>query len=420
MNILRSIFLKLISNGKTFDPNRFDMRRIRAINAIGYTLAFLAFGYASNSLFFSITPDMQFVVPAILFLFIWGAFIIFQRHTDNIELLTNLAVALLVVVFMNSIIVTQFDSPLTLWVYVLPPFAFFLTGLRGGITWTIFLLVFLSIVGLVNHTDLLGGSIRDHFTLNLMSALIVGAFLLFQYERVRAQTEKNLSGKNNELQRLIYTVSHDLKTPVVSLLGYLSFVKEEIASGAIQQRDDDLHKMDQIIDNMRAMINDLLNLSRIKRAGMYSDVPTGDIIVKVIDELEPQITENNIQTKLIGTFPTIHTDQRKFEEIIRNLVSNAIKYMGKQPQPRITIGVQDQPRHYYFFCQDNGIGIDPQEMTRIFEPFYAKSDISIGQGVGLSIIKGFVTDLQGKIWVESEKGTGSTFWFSLPKTHKKN
>lgn len=420
MNILRTIFLSLISNGKTFDPNRFDMRRIRAINGIGYMLAFLALSYIGNTLFFSVAPDMEFVIPAALFLFIWGAFIIFQRHTDNIALLTNLAVALLMAVFVNSMIVTQFDSPLTLWVYVFPPFAFFLTGLRGGVTWTVFLLTFLGIVGLVNHVGLLGGPIREIFTLNLISSLVVGAFLLFQYERVRAQTEKGLSEKNNELQRLIYTVSHDLKTPVVSLLGYLSFVKEEIASGATTQRDDDLHKMGQIIDNMRAMINDLLNLSRIKRAGMCSDVPTGDIIVKVIDELEPHITENNIQTELVGTFPIIYTDQRKFEEIIRNLVSNAIKYMGKQPHPQITIGVQDQPRHYYFFCQDNGIGIDSHEMTRIFEPFYAKSDISIGQGVGLSIIKGFVTDLQGKIWVESEKGTGSTFWFSLPKTGKKN
>jgi signal transduction histidine kinase len=166
---------------------------------------------------------------------------------------------------------------------------------------------------------------------------------------------------------------------------------------------------------MRGMINDLLNLSRIKRPGALSEVATGDIVVTIITEHEAQLKTNNIDTELLGTFPTVYTDQRKLEEIVRNLVSNAIKYMGKQPEPRITIGVEPKSHQYLFYVKDNGIGIEEKELSKIFQPFYSKSDLKIGSGVGLSIAKGFIEDLGGQIWVESQHGQGSTFWFSLPK-----
>lgn len=113
--------------------------------------------------------------------------------------------------------------------------------------------------------------------------------------------------------------------------------------------------------------------------------------------------------------PSALINRRKVEEVFRNLVSNAIKFMGDQPRPRIEIGAKRLPHEYHLFVRDNGIGIEPQYHEKIFDLFYRPERIGEGTGIGLSIVRGSVKDLGGKVWVRSQLGKGNTFWFSVPK-----
>ncbi|MCA9389777.1 HAMP domain-containing histidine kinase [candidate division WWE3 bacterium] len=411
---LNTIYQNFVTNG--LDPQQTDQitqQRIKTLNLVGLTLTFIA-------LFWTVVDAVLF--DRMVFSIIEGVatiigflFLVVYRFSKNTQLMTNIAFFIVTTVIVVTLLPLGLDSIETLWVYLLPPFAFFLLGIQGGVIWTI--TIFLAMLMLLAGARLgyLQHEIRDTFIINLFSSYFIVALFSYQYEQARLQALDKLSRKNSELQRLVYTVSHDLKTPIVSLLGYLSFVREEIDSGEEKQRDEDLDKMNQICNNMRQMINDLLNLSRVKRQGQFSNVSTGDVVVNILTENESQLRSAGIETEMHGQFPTVITEERKFQEVMRNLISNAIKYMGNASKPLIEIGVTDHEDNFEFYVKDSGIGIDKEELSKVFEPFYAKSDISIGSGIGLSIAKGFVDDLGGKIWADSQKGSGSTFHFTIPK-----
>jgi signal transduction histidine kinase len=410
---LQELYQNYVTNGLGDQVEQSTLERIKTLNMSGGVLVLLSLAWAMAD----VLVYQKYATAAIEAAgFLGGlAFLLLQRKIKNTPLAMNIAVALLTLILFGTILPVGIDSNETLWVYLLPSFAFFLTGVMGGLIWTAITLVAMIALILAQEYLLYPIPLRDSFALNLILSYIVVALFSYQYERARWQAEQTLYQKNSELQRLIYTVSHDLKTPVVSLIGYLSFIKEEIISGDDVQRDQDLQKMTIICQNMRGMINDLLSLSRIKKEGTYSHVAVEEIVKKILTENESQLRAAHIQTNLEGTFPTLYTDQRKIEEIFRNLISNAIKYIGDKAERNITIGVTKQDADYRFYVRDNGIGIPASEKDRIFSPFYTKTTTSaMSSGIGLSIAKGFVTDLGGTIWVESQEGDGSTFWFTLP------
>lgn len=413
LRTLKEKYRRFVTNG--LDENTTDpviLQRVRTLNLTGSCLVLIAlFWFFVDTFYYGkyimgIIEIIGFVVGVI--------FLILQRRSQNFSLTTNIGFILLSIIIIGTIIPVGLDSSEILWIFLLPPFAFFITGLTGGMVWTLITSLILGAFAAAEYLGYYPPS-RETVVLNLFLSYLSIAVFSYLYERARLQAFAALSTKNEELQRIIYTVSHDLKSPVVSLLGYLSFVKEEIVAGEDELRDSDLAKMEQICHNMKQMIDDLLDLSRIKREGDYAFISSADIVMKVLNENESQLRSHNINTELRGAFPTLYIEERKLEEIIRNLLSNAIKYMGGQSAPSIIIGVKEQGEEYLFYMQDNGIGIDKSEIDKIFVPFYSKAENTVGTGIGLSIVRGFVKDLGGRIWVESEKGKGSTFWFSFPK-----
>ena len=241
-------------------------------------------------------------------------------------------------------------------------------------------------------------------------------------ERKKAELEREkliteLEAKNTELERFTYTVSHDLKSPLVTITGFLSYLEKDARSGNFESFNKDVDRIKHAVQKMQELLKDLLELSRIGRI-MNEPVETsfGEIVKEALSILEGQMAQKHISFEFVDNGLVIRGDTIRLIEAIQNLIDNAIKFMGTQPNPRIHIGsIMDAQGKPIFFVQDNGIGIEPQYSERIFGLFNKLDANSQGSGVGLTIVKRIIEVHGGKIWVESMPGKGSTFYFTLSK-----
>jgi signal transduction histidine kinase len=167
---------------------------------------------------------------------------------------------------------------------------------------------------------------------------------------------------------------------------------------------------------MQLLLDELLELSRIGRLmNPPENVPFEAIVREALALVEGRLAERKAQVEVAKELPVVHGDRARLVEVVQNLVDNAAKFMGNQPQPRIEIGVREQEGQQIFFVQDNGIGIAPQYQEKIFGLFDKLDPHSEGTGIGLAIVKRIVEVHGGHIWVDSPgPGQGSTFYFSLP------
>ncbi|MBI4970614.1 MAG: GHKL domain-containing protein [Candidatus Omnitrophica bacterium] len=232
------------------------------------------------------------------------------------------------------------------------------------------------------------------------------------------QVNLALKSKNEELETFLYVVSHDLKAPLVSIKGFTSLL-----AGSLREKlsDEEKHAVDRINANtsrMHEMIQDLLELSRVGRVEeSTSDVDTGQIVRDILDEMKPILEQKHVQIELKGSFPVLQGSSTRFAQLFSNLIGNAVKYIGAQPQPKIEIGVtQSQDHQSQFYVRDNGPGIPKEYQEKIFMVFQRgpEQTKTEGTGIGLSIVKKIVESKGGKVWLNSEVGKGSTFFFMLP------
>ncbi len=238
--------------------------------------------------------------------------------------------------------------------------------------------------------------------------------------RSHEHLEEQVKARTAELESFIYTVSHDLKSPVVSMNGMAGMMKEEYG----QQLDENArHYLDRIIGNanyMEELIQGLLTLSRIgKMQERLEPIEVKDVIQNVLEILHNQLTQHNITVAVQSPLPHFMFNPVQLAQIFQNLISNATKFMGDQPHPKIEIGGRESEGGVAFYVKDNGIGIDPAYHEKIFAIFQRLQDVKVeGTGVGLPIVKKIVDLNGGKLWVESEKGKGATFFVWLPRKNK--
>jgi PAS domain S-box-containing protein len=229
--------------------------------------------------------------------------------------------------------------------------------------------------------------------------------------------KQELEDKNAELTQFIYTVSHDLKSPLVTISGYLGYIEQDAASGNLDRLKDDSQRIQAAVNKMHSLLTELLELSRIGRL-MNTQVRVSfqDLIQDALDILHGQLESRPITFRIEPGLPVVYGDRQRLTAILQNLIDNAIKYMGEQPNPCIEIGQQgEQDGKALLFVRDNGMGIAPEYHERIFGLFNKLDARSEGTGVGLALVKRIVEFHGGKIWVESKVGSGSTFYFTLPK-----
>ena len=232
---------------------------------------------------------------------------------------------------------------------------------------------------------------------------------------------KDLEARNAELERFTYTVSHDLKSPLVTILGYLGYVEVDMHKGNHERVSIDIQRIKTAAIRMQNLLQDLLELSRIGRiTNPLEEVPLTEIIQEALSNVGGQLDNMRVTVEIGNDLPTVCVDKARLVEVFQNLVDNACKYMGEQLAPRIEIGKRDDEGETVFFVRDNGIGIEPQHHEKIFGLFNQLDPKSEGNGVGLSLVKRIIEMHGGRIWVESEGASrGAAFCFTLQGKNSK-
>lgn len=242
-------------------------------------------------------------------------------------------------------------------------------------------------------------------------------------ERKQAQAEREklileLGAKNRELERFTYTVSHDLKSPLVTIRGFLGFLEKDMLAGNVERVRTDVERIIEATNKMQRLLDDLLELSRIGRMmNPPVNIPFNLVVREAVKLVHGQIAEKGITVKIDGDMPVVHGDQIRLLQVMQNLIDNAAKFMGEQTNPLIEIGHQDalsEQGYPVFFVRDNGMGIPREHYEKIFGLFNKLDPNVGGTGIGLSLVRKIIEAHGGRIWVESEIGNGTTFYFTLP------
>jgi signal transduction histidine kinase len=238
-------------------------------------------------------------------------------------------------------------------------------------------------------------------------------------ERRLAAANRELEARNAELERFSYVVSHDLKSPLVTVRGFLSYVERDARSGRLDRVESDLARIRGATDRMAQLLDDLLELSRTGRIDRPpEDVPFEEVVHEARSLAEGRLSARGVRVEVEGPLPFVRGDRRRLVELVQNLLDNAAKFAGDGPDPMVRIGARDAAAvtgHVALYVCDNGIGIDPAHHDRVFELFHRLDPSVEGTGLGLALARRIVETHRGRIWVESAgAGRGSTFCFSLP------
>jgi PAS domain S-box-containing protein len=226
---------------------------------------------------------------------------------------------------------------------------------------------------------------------------------------------QELESRNAELERFTYTVSHDLKSPLITIRGFLGHVEQAALEGRIEDVRADMDRIYKSTAKMHRLLDDLLELSRVGRlAKAPEDIPYETIVRDALDRAHGRLNAQKVVVEVQPDLPTVSVDRDRLVEVVQNLVDNAAKFSIANETPRIWIGFRDTASERAFFVRDNGAGIEPKHHERIFNLFDKLDPKSPGTGVGLALARRIVEVHGGRIWVESEgAGHGSTFLFTL-------
>jgi PAS domain S-box-containing protein len=232
----------------------------------------------------------------------------------------------------------------------------------------------------------------------------------------RKQVEDELNKKNVDIEQFIYTVSHDLRSPLVTVKTFLGFLMQDITAGESERVVKDIEFIDSAITRMEALLNELLEMSRIGREdNAHETVAFSEITMQALDALAGQIATGRVDIRVSAASVPLCGDRRRLLQVWQNLLENALKYMGDQAEPLIEIGVEQGEETVFTVC-DNGIGIDPEYHEKIFGIFEQLDRNKAGVGMGLTMVRRIVEMYGGTIRVESKgRGSGSCFRFTLPK-----
>jgi len=239
-------------------------------------------------------------------------------------------------------------------------------------------------------------------------------------ERVRERERfiEELGMRNAELERFSYTVSHELKSPIVTIKNFLGIIDRDLNLKNYESAQKDFYRIMRATNKMHDTLSDLLELSRIGRiVNPYETINVSELVQEALETVHGRVQDRRIVVETAASFPSVHGDRVRLREVFENLIDNAAKYSGEQKSPVIEIGIREG-KEAVFYVKDNGLGIAPQYHARIFNLFDKLDPNSDGTGVGLALIKRIVEVHGGKIWVESEGlGRGSTFCFTIPNNN---
>lgn len=228
---------------------------------------------------------------------------------------------------------------------------------------------------------------------------------------------KRVEEKNAEMERFLRMVSHDLKSPLITIKSYAGLIAKNLAANELEKIKPDLEQLGKAAERMNRLLGEVLKLTG---AGRSVNPPETVSMTSIAEEAREcvagQIMESGAVVEIAPDLPQVFVDRARLVEVLQNLLDNAVKFAGAAPEPLVCVGAQNDGDETRFFVHDNGIGIEQRDLKRVFGLFTKLSTCTEGTGVGLALAKRIVEAHGGRIWAESGgPGNGSTFWFTLGK-----
>jgi PAS domain S-box-containing protein len=250
-----------------------------------------------------------------------------------------------------------------------------------------------------------------------------GRKTLANHNKRLAHANRELKSKQEELEEFTYTVSHDLKAPVVSIQGFAKLLQERLTEQLDEKSRKYLGRIVANCDNMATLLKDILDLSLIRRIEEErKEIDLTALIAEIYENFSATASEKGIQLESSDYLPAVFGRQGRIKQVFANLVDNAIKYMPQQDRSLVQVGYDPDipgPKNTKgaFFVRDNGKGIPEQFHNKIFKIFQrvpSTANKGNSTGIGLTIAKRIIERQGGNIWLESAPDKGATFYFTLP------
>lgn len=286
------------------------------------------------------------------------------------------------------------------------------------------------VIPLISKGNLIGAMTLDHegkqrrFSSReqaIMAGIAAQAAIAIENVGLLTETRKQselIVRKNKELESFLFIVSHDLRNPILALGGMASLLVEECGNELSENGKHYLNRIQANLNHMELLIKDVLELSKIGRTEPQLDLID---VQETLDEIliNSSVKANkHVQVCNNNQVRALRYNRHGLRQIFSNLIENALKFSAYQESGRVEIGSDEDDKQYRFYVKDNGVGIDPKYHRSIFDLFYRIQDLKTveGTGVGLTIVQRVLETYGGRIWVDSEKGRGSTFFFAIPKS----
>ena len=231
-------------------------------------------------------------------------------------------------------------------------------------------------------------------------------------EQQKGKIRKELEKSNNELYEYAHIVSHDLKSPLRSIDALISWIKMDNEGTLDDPTLQNLKLIEETLETMESLISNILEYS--SAGSETTESKNVDLNETIIDLHKLLFVPEHISINVLKKLPVVKGDPTKFQQLFQNLLSNAIKFSNKD-KGIVEIDVLEKPSFYQFSVRDNGIGIEKKFHDRIFKIFQSLNKSKESTGIGLSIVKKIVDLYEGTIWLESELGKGTIFFFTIKK-----
>lgn len=236
--------------------------------------------------------------------------------------------------------------------------------------------------------------------------------LAFQKEQLLQKLEL----QNERLNEYAHMVSHDLKSPLRSIHTLITWIKDDNATLFNETTAHQFELIQDKVEKMDNLIQGILTYSKVDSSTeIFEKIDLNEIVQSCITIIH---IPANVSVTIKNKLPTMETDRFRIQQLFQNLISNAVNHNDKK-QGFVEISCEENESDYIFSIKDNGRGIDAKYQTKIFDLFQSFSDEEKSSGIGLSIVKRIITNLNGEIWLESTLGIGTTFFIKLPKNHVK-
>ena len=231
---------------------------------------------------------------------------------------------------------------------------------------------------------------------------------------------EELQRSNAELERFAYIASHDLQEPLRMVSSYTQLLEKRYKDKLDADANDFIDYAVGGVSRMQELLNDLLVYSRVgTRAKPFKRTDMEAVLKATLDNLQVAIKESKARVTH-DPLPTVMADEGQLVQVLQNLIGNAVKFRGEK-SPRIHVSAEQRDSEWVFSVKDNGIGIEPQYFDRIFLIFQRlHREEYPGTGTGLAIAKKIIERHGGRMWIESQLGKGSTFYFSVQATGERN